>query len=103
LLKALPKFKEYGKTVFLKAPTELNRDERSDVSWISSETPDRYDHVLFAKGMNDSQFALGSARGKVPTGLSAPAPPVRAGPSRCCNAGVSLAGFLSPITGWWLI
>jgi hypothetical protein len=60
LLKALPKSKEfeYRKTVFLKAPTELNPGERSDVSWISTETPDRYDHVVFAKGMNDSQFAL---------------------------------------------
>src|ERR1039457_6209023 len=50
LLKALPKSKEfeYRKTVFLKAPTELNRGERSDVSWISTETPDRYDHVVFA-------------------------------------------------------
>jgi hypothetical protein len=52
LLKALPKSKEfeYRKTVFLKAPTELNPGERSDVSWISTETPDRYDHVVFAKG-----------------------------------------------------
>jgi hypothetical protein len=57
---ALPKSKEfeYRKTVFLKAPTELNPGERSDVSWISTETPDRYDHVVFARGMNDSQFAL---------------------------------------------
>ena len=60
LLKALPQSKEfeYRKTVFLKAPTDVNADERSDVSWISTETPDRYDHVVFAKGMNDSQFAL---------------------------------------------
>ena len=28
------------------------------MSWISTETPDRYDHVVFAKGMNDSQFTL---------------------------------------------
>jgi hypothetical protein len=28
------------------------------VSWISTETPDRYDHLVFAKGMNNSQFAL---------------------------------------------
>jgi hypothetical protein len=60
LIKALPKSKEfeYRKTVFLKAPTEVNPGERSDVSWISTETPDRYDHIVFAKGMNDSQFAL---------------------------------------------
>ena len=38
LLKALHKSKEfeYRKTVFLKAPTELNPGERSDVSWIST-------------------------------------------------------------------
>lgn len=60
LLKPLPKSKEfeYRKIVFLKAPTELNPGERSDVSWISTETPDSYDHVVFAKGMNDSQLAL---------------------------------------------
>jgi hypothetical protein len=49
---------EYRKTVFVKAPTELNPGERSDVSWISTETPDRYDHIVLAKGMDDSQFAL---------------------------------------------
>src|ERR1019366_2467985 len=44
LLKALPKSKEFEcqKTVFLKAPTELNPGERSDVSWISTETPPRF-------------------------------------------------------------
>jgi hypothetical protein len=60
LLKQLPKTKEfaYKKTVFAKAPTELNPGERSDVSWISTESVDRFGHVVFAKGMNDSQFAL---------------------------------------------
>jgi hypothetical protein len=60
LLKTLPKSKEfeYRKSIFAKAPTEVNPGERSDVSWISTETPDRYGHVVFAKGMNDSQFAL---------------------------------------------
>jgi hypothetical protein len=60
LLKALPKTKEfeYRKTVLVKTPAEVRIDERSDVSWISTETPDRYDHVVFAKGMNDSQYAL---------------------------------------------
>src|ERR1043165_9842614 len=60
LLKALPKAREfeYRKTVFLKSPTELNPGERSDVSWISTETPDRYKDVVLAKGMDDSQFAL---------------------------------------------
>jgi hypothetical protein len=60
LLKQLHMGKEfaYKKTVFAKAPTELNEGERSDVSWISTEAVDRYGHVVFAKGMNDSQFAL---------------------------------------------
>ncbi len=60
ILKQLPGGKEfeYRKTVFAKAPTELNPGERSDVSWISTEAVDRYGHVVFAKGMNDSQFAL---------------------------------------------
>jgi hypothetical protein len=60
LLNALPKSKEfeYKKTVFQKAPTEVNPGERSDVSWISTETPDRYDHVVMANGMDDSQLAL---------------------------------------------
>lgn len=49
---------DYRKTVFTKAPTELNPGERSDVSWISTETPDRYDHIVISKGMDDSQFAL---------------------------------------------
>jgi hypothetical protein len=59
LLKQLPKGKEYEykKTVFHKASTELNPGERSDVSWISTEAVDRHGHVVFAKGMNDSQFA----------------------------------------------
>ena len=36
--------------------TEVNAGERSDVSWISTETPDRVNEVVIAKGMNDSQF-----------------------------------------------
>jgi hypothetical protein len=58
LLKTLPKSQEfeYKHTTFHKAATEVNPGERSDVSWISTETPDRYNHVVFAKGMNDSQF-----------------------------------------------
>jgi hypothetical protein len=60
LLKQLPKSKEfeYKKTIFDKAATELNAGERSDVSWISTQAVDRYGHVMFAKGMNDSQYAL---------------------------------------------
>jgi hypothetical protein len=60
LLKALPRTKEfeYRKTILLKSPSEVKAEERSDVSWISTETPDRYEHVMFAKGMNDSQYAM---------------------------------------------
>jgi len=58
LLKALPKSKEhaYRKAVTAKAPTELNPGERSDVSWITTESVDRMQEVVIAKGMNDSQF-----------------------------------------------
>src|SRR5215471_5044267 len=58
LLKVLPKSKEYAyrKAVTAKAPTELNLGERSDVSWITTESPDRQGEVVLAKGMNDSQF-----------------------------------------------
>src|SRR6201987_6233549 len=57
-LKALPKGKEYEyrKAVVARPPTELNPGERSDVSWISTESVDRTGEVVIAKGMNDSQF-----------------------------------------------
>jgi hypothetical protein len=58
LLKSLPKTKdhEYKHQVTTKAPTELNPGERSDVSWISTESVDRQGEVVIAKGMNDAQF-----------------------------------------------
>jgi hypothetical protein len=58
LLKSLPKSKDhtYRKAVVAKAPTELNPGERSDVSWISTESVDRMQEVVIARGMNDSQF-----------------------------------------------
>ena len=58
LLKALPKSKEhaYRKAVTAKAPTELNPGERSDVSWITTESVDRTQEVVVASGMNDGQF-----------------------------------------------
>jgi hypothetical protein len=60
ILKAVPKGDEfrYRKALVSKAPTEVLPGERSDVSWISTEDPDRTDEVVLAKGMNDSQFAL---------------------------------------------
>lgn len=58
LLKSLPRTPEYEyrHLVTTKAPTEINPGERSDVSWISSESPDRTREVVLAKGMNDAQF-----------------------------------------------
>jgi hypothetical protein len=60
ILKALPQddaFK-YRKLVITKAASEVMPGERTDVSWISTESPDRIGDVLIAKGMNDSQFKL---------------------------------------------
>lgn len=58
LLGTLPKNKEYGyrHLISTRSPTELNPGERSDVSWISTESVDRMGEVVIAKGMNDSQF-----------------------------------------------
>lgn len=60
LLKALPSGDEfrYRKAIVVKATTELSAGERADVSWISTEDPDRTGEVVMAGGMNDSQFAL---------------------------------------------
>src|SRR5262245_60856411 len=60
ILQTLPKSSEfaYRKTVSAQAPTELAPGERCDVSWISSEEPDRASEVVVARGMNDSQFKL---------------------------------------------
>ena len=58
LLKSLPHTPEYEyrHLVTTKAATEINPGERSDVSWISTESPDRTREVVVAKGMNDTQF-----------------------------------------------
>src|SRR5437588_11607834 len=58
ILKALPKDDafRYRKTVVEKALTELAPGERSDVSWISTENPDRVGDVVLPRGMNDAQF-----------------------------------------------
>lgn len=60
LLKSMPKSDEfrYRKAMIAKAPAEVLDGERSDVSWISTEDPDRTGEVVLARGMNDSQFAL---------------------------------------------
>src|SRR5271166_4976496 len=41
-----------------KAPSELLLGERADVSWISTEDPDRDREVVIARGMDDSHFRL---------------------------------------------
>jgi hypothetical protein len=78
LLKALPKTGEYEyrKAVVSRPPTELNPGERSDVSWISTESVDRAGEVVVARGMNDGQFqhnplvTLGHAYHLPPVGRS---------------------------------
>jgi hypothetical protein len=78
LLKSLPHTPEYEyrHCVTAKGLTEINPGERSDVSWISTESPDRARDVVMAKGMNDSQFAanpivtLGHAYWLPPVGRS---------------------------------
>ena len=77
-LKALPKSKEHAcrKAVTANAPTELNPGERSDVSWITTESVDRTLEVVVARGMKDGQFTASSlatlqhAYGLLPVGRS---------------------------------
>ncbi len=58
VLKALPRDDafRYRKAVVAPAPTEVAAGERSDVSWITTEDPDRAGDVVLARGMNDAQF-----------------------------------------------
>jgi hypothetical protein len=78
LLRTLPKTKdyEYRKALVSRPPTELNPGERSDVSWISTESVDRTGEVVVARGMNDGQFrhnplvTLGHAYWMPPVGKS---------------------------------
>ena len=48
----------YRHALLTRSPTELNPGERSDVSWISTESVDRMGDVVLARGMDDSQFRL---------------------------------------------
>jgi hypothetical protein len=41
-----------------KAPSEVLEGERSDVSWITTESIDRDREIVIARGMDDAQFAL---------------------------------------------
>jgi hypothetical protein len=60
ILKALPREDcyRYRKAVMARGASETLAGERSDVSWISTEDPDREGEVVIARGMNDSQFKL---------------------------------------------
>jgi hypothetical protein len=60
ILKALPKDElfRYRKTLLARGPSEILPGERSDVSWITTEDPDRTREVVVARGMNESQFKL---------------------------------------------
>ena len=60
ILKALPRDDAfaYRKTLIAEKASEVLPGERSDVSWISTEDPDRTGEVVIARGMNDSQFRL---------------------------------------------
>jgi hypothetical protein len=60
ILKALPRDEafRYRKTVIGRGPSEVLPGERADVSWITTEDPDRTREVVRARGMNDSQFKL---------------------------------------------
>lgn len=60
ILKQLPKSNDfaYRKLVSAKGPSELLPGERADVSWISSEEPDRAAEVVLARGMNDRHYQL---------------------------------------------
>jgi hypothetical protein len=60
LLKALPKDEafRYRKATVGRGPAEVLPGERTDVSWITTEDPDRTREVVRARGMNDSQFKL---------------------------------------------
>jgi hypothetical protein len=60
ILKALPKDEVYAyrKTLVEPAAIDLLPGDRSDVSWISTENPDRMHEVVRARGMNDGHYRL---------------------------------------------
>jgi hypothetical protein len=60
ILKALPREDvfHYRKATVARGASEILPGERCDVSWISTEDPDRTNEVVLARGMNDSQFKL---------------------------------------------
>jgi hypothetical protein len=59
-LKALPKDDAYAlrRCAFERGVSELQPGDRSDVSWITEESPDRAGDVVLAAGMDDAHFQL---------------------------------------------
>jgi len=62
-----------NKAALPSALTTLEIGERADVSWISTESIDRYREVVLAKGLDDSHFKMNPL---VPLGHDYFAPPV---------------------------
>jgi hypothetical protein len=60
ILKKLPKDDAYAyrKSLLEPAMLEVPPGDRTDVSWITTENPDRMHEVVRARGMNDGQFRL---------------------------------------------
>jgi hypothetical protein len=59
-LRDLPKDDAYAfrRCSFERGIAELSPEGRSDVSWITEETPDRAGDIVVARGMDDSHFQL---------------------------------------------
>lgn len=49
---------QYRKAVLFQEPTELLAGDRAEVSWISTEDPDRDHEVVRAGGLDDSHYQL---------------------------------------------
>ena len=60
ILKKLPNDDAYAyrKSLLEPATLEIPPGDRTDVSWITTENPDRMHEVVRARGMNDGQFRL---------------------------------------------
>ena len=59
-LKSLPKDEAFAfrRYTFERGLSELQPGDRSDVSWITEEAPDRAGDIVLARGMDDSHFQL---------------------------------------------
>jgi hypothetical protein len=58
ILRALPaEDRRLCRLVTAKSPSELLDGERCDISWITTQSVDREQEIVIARGMDDSQFA----------------------------------------------